>query len=69
MGFQTKPHFEVYPRKDGGYGWRFVATNNRITAIGGEGFTRRDDANRAIHDFFASVTGEEPHPPIFDVDE
>lgn len=50
------PRFEVYPRNPlheedviaPGFGWRFRDSNGRITFIGGEGFTRREDAHRAL---------------------
>lgn len=32
------------------YGWRLRAANGQIIAIGGEGFTRRADAHRAVND-------------------
>lgn len=32
----------------GEFGWRFRDSNGRITFIGGEGFTRRRDAHRAL---------------------
>lgn len=52
------------------YGWRFRAANGEITATSGEGFTRTEDANRAIHDFLRDVYGaSEPHPAIVDIDE
>lgn len=47
-------HFETYPVVDakkaptGEFGWRMQDRNAHLTAIGGEGFTRRDDAHRAI---------------------
>lgn len=60
--------FEVYPQKravdDGAsaqvgptreFGWRFRDANGQISAIGGEGFTRRADAHRAIEDFREAV--------------
>jgi uncharacterized protein YegP (UPF0339 family) len=79
-------HFEIYPRRasrgvhpetgqpvvDRGpeFGWRFRAANGEISAIGGEGFTRREDANRAIHDFLREVYAQsDPHPPTIDVDD
>jgi uncharacterized protein YegP (UPF0339 family) len=52
----------------GDYGWRFRAANDEVSAVGGEGFTRREDAARAIHDFLRDVTGVDPHPPIVDID-
>lgn len=59
------PRFEVYRQNrermiDEGepahhfapeYGWRFRAANGQISAVGGEGFTRREDAKRAVADF------------------
>lgn len=72
-------HFEIYPhtREDGEhqkhptgeYGWRLRAANGAIVAVAGEGFTRREDANRAIHDMLDAATGQQPHPPILDVDD
>ena len=64
----NEPRFETYPRMKadvpigvkpeptGEYGWRFRAANGQITAIGGEGFTRRQDARRAASEFLATVT-------------
>lgn len=61
------PHFEVYPRQrerrdgetglepTGDFGWRFRAANGKISAIGGEGFTRREDAHRAALGFRKAV--------------
>ena len=62
-------HFEICRRSDGDFGWRFKGANGEISAISGEGFTRREDANRAIHDFLAAVwESADPHPPIVDID-
>jgi len=58
------PRFEVYPQRHspghanldlagqptGEFGWRFRAANGKISAVGGEGFTRREDAHRAVDD-------------------
>lgn len=51
--------FEVFPfmgdadpnRPTGEFGWRFQAADGKINATGGEGFTRREDAHRAVNDF------------------
>ena len=67
------PRFEVYPRGIRGdmvdektgdviapqYGWRFRAANGQITAIGGEGFTRREDAHRAVGKFLGDLAAIE----------
>lgn len=37
------------------FGWRHVAANGRINAIGGEGFSRERDAERAIYDFLTEI--------------
>lgn len=37
------------------FGWRFRAANGEISAIGGEGFTRREDAHRAIRQFASTL--------------
>lgn len=59
------------------FGWRFRDANGRITFIGGEGFTRRRDAHRALRgaivDVLSVVDFEAALPeatiPITDVDE
>jgi uncharacterized protein YegP (UPF0339 family) len=40
--------FEVYRDKAGEYRWRLLASNGQLTADSGEGYTRREDAHRAI---------------------
>lgn len=40
--------FEVYRDKIGEYRWRLLWSNGRIAADSGEGYTRREDAHRAI---------------------
>lgn len=86
----NEPRFEVYPRKHLApnwprepvgdpyeFGWRFRAANGQITAIEGEGFTRRVDAHRAVNDFCSRLAdlfydGERPaidELSILDVDE
>lgn len=56
------PRFEVYPRRHMGsrrtaetvredFAWRFRAANGQISAVSGEGFTRIEDAERAVDDF------------------
>lgn len=40
--------FEVYRDKKGEYRWRLLTSNGRIAADSGEGYTRREDAHRAI---------------------
>jgi uncharacterized protein YegP (UPF0339 family) len=67
-------HEHDHPRE---FGWRFRAGNGQISAIGGEGFTRREDAHRAVSDFIRAViddprdfpSADKPFPPIIDVDE
>jgi uncharacterized protein YegP (UPF0339 family) len=51
--FPGNPHRDCVPT--GEYGWRFRAANGQITATGGEGFTREEDAERAIEDFCQSL--------------
>lgn len=85
------PRFEVYLQRHkasmeavtdgempgaGGYGWRFRAGNGQISAIGGEGFTRREDAHRAVRQFLTAVADviedfEAPviEAPVVDVNE
>lgn len=55
----------------GEYGWRFRAANGKISAIGGEGFTRREDARRAIQhavsDILSVVYFEPTEHPASDI--
>lgn len=39
----------------GQYGWHLKDANGRITFTGGESFTRREDAHRAVRDSVADV--------------
>ena len=54
-------HVEVYardpakPRPHYEYGWRVQDANGRLTAIGGEGFTRREDARRSFRGAATSI--------------
>jgi len=81
---ERQGHFEVYPQHHdppegspegtkgeptGEYGWRYRAGNGHITAVGGEGFTSRHTANKALHNFLRAVSAIEPHPAILDVDD
>lgn len=83
----SHPRFEVYPQKraidDGAstelppvreFGWRFRAANGQISAISGEGFTRREDARRAVKDFLRAAMPLDARfgdhdEPIIDVDD
>lgn len=79
----TDAHFEVYSQHTDGidpetqdpvrkptgeFGWRFQSGNGKISAIGGEGFTRRADAHRAIRDF-CDVIATVEHVAILDVED
>lgn len=64
----------IEPALTGQFRWRFRGANAKIQATGGEGFSRREDASRAIHDFLDAVDPqgagtERTHAPIIDVDE
>lgn len=41
-------HFEVYSDRAGDWRWRLVATNGRIIADSGEGYSSRSEARDAI---------------------
>lgn len=41
--------FEVFQDKRGEFRWRIKARNGRICGTSGEGYTRKRDAFRAIH--------------------
>ncbi len=42
-----RPRFVVYEAADG-FRWRLLAANSRLIAEGGEAYTRRSDAHRAV---------------------
>ncbi len=41
-------HFEIYEDQAGEHRWRLIAGNGRIIADGGEGYTRKDGAIKAV---------------------
>ena len=43
------PKVEVYEDKGGEFRWRLKATNGRIIADGGEGYSSRSKAKRAVN--------------------
>lgn len=53
----NEPRFEIFPFDvvEGStapqWGWRFRDSNGRIIASGAEGYTRAQDASRAVEDF------------------
>jgi uncharacterized protein YegP (UPF0339 family) len=42
------PYFEVYKDKGGEWRWRMIASNGRIVADSGEGYSSKSGARRAI---------------------
>lgn len=42
------PHFEVYEDRAGEWRWRLIASNGRIVADSGEGYSTESGARRAI---------------------
>lgn len=40
--------FQIYPRDDGTFGWRFKSKNGRVMDIPGEGFKTKGSARRSI---------------------
>lgn len=52
----------VYQRSDGKWAWRVVAANGQITATdGGQGFSRRIDAQRGLDHQVGSGAEDAPH--------
>lgn len=47
--------FEVYKDKANEYRWRLLASNGRMVADSGEGYTRREDAHRAIAALLSAI--------------
>lgn len=42
-------HFETYEDGAGEYRWRLVASNGKVVADSGEGYTREEDVVRALY--------------------
>jgi uncharacterized protein YegP (UPF0339 family) len=42
------PHFATFKGADSQWYWRLVAANGKVMAVGGEGFTSRAAARRAV---------------------
>lgn len=42
------PHFELYKDRGDEYRWRMIASNGRIVADSGEGYTSKSGARKAI---------------------
>lgn len=42
------PHFELYEDRASEYRWRLIASNGRIVADSGEGYSSKSNARRAI---------------------
>jgi len=53
----TVTTFHVYRAKDG-WRWRAVRANGRIMADGGEAYTRKADARRAVWRLIAAIDRE-----------
>lgn len=47
--------FQVYKDKTGEFRWRLLASNGQNMASSGEGYTRREDAHRALVALQASI--------------
>lgn len=70
-------HEREHPKPTGQFAWHFKDANGRITFTGGEAFTRREDAHRAIRGVCLDVRRQtlqgEAHvlrgPTIVDLDE
>lgn len=60
------PYADPNGEPTGEFGWRFRAANGQITAVAGEGFTRREDAHRAVFDFVEELTSDGLSRPIAD---
>jgi hypothetical protein len=66
MGFEVYPQIRQavhdvasrHPEPTGEFGWRFRAGDGKINGVGGEGFTREEDAERAVHFFAGDVVAE-----------
>lgn len=53
-------HFEFYQGEDGQWYWRLKDGNNQIVAVGGEGYTRSEDAIRAITNVILTIAELDP---------
>lgn len=50
-----RPHFELYKDRSGEFRWRFIASNGRIVADSGEGYSSKGNAKRAIENVQSDV--------------
>lgn len=56
----TKLHkIEIFKDKKNEYRWRLYSPNGRIMADSGEGYTRRDNLNRAIAGFKTAFSAKD----------
>lgn len=44
---KRRPRIEIHESVNGEWFWHLQDGNNEIVAVGGEGYTRREDAKRA----------------------
>jgi len=70
------PRVEIYPRRGGGFDWRFVARNGEILGGSDQGYTERNDARegwRRLEYLVLEAWAFAPSPasaiPIEDVEE
>ena len=66
MNFQNGD-WEIFPRVDGLWGWRFRAANGRLLAGGLEGFAGKRNAKRGINDFLRNIGADHIVPRIVEV--
>jgi uncharacterized protein YegP (UPF0339 family) len=64
MPKQTGIHFEVFVDSSAQYRWRMVDGNNRIVGTGGEGYTRWQDAQRAVENVVNDLSSQTDTPVI-----
>jgi len=55
---------EIYPAENAEFGWRAKDGNHEIIAVGGETYTRRDDAERAAENVIEEFKAF-PDVPVF----
>lgn len=48
MNDPQRPHFDIFAGENGEHYWHLRAANGEIVAASGEGFTRREDAERSV---------------------
>ena len=54
-----KSKIEIYEDASGEYRWRMKASNGRIVAVGGEGFTRKSSCRESVTEVWNTLAADD----------